>query len=71
MSYHLPDVGEESVSKVLSGFNGELSRKVIDGAHEDSISLHTEMTANRNTNKNLHEKYFKEQMWLHIIPTFS
>lgn len=60
MSYHLPDVGEESVSKVLCSFNWKLSRKVVNGAHEDSISLHTDMTANRKTNKNFHEEYFKE-----------
>lgn len=39
-SYHLPDVGEESVSEVLCGFDGELSGKVVDGAHEDPVSLH-------------------------------
>lgn len=47
MTYHLPDVGEEPVSKVLSGFDGELSGKVVDGAHEDPVPLHTAGTTGK------------------------
>lgn len=46
-SYHFPDVGEEPVSKVLCGFDGKLSGKVVDGAHEDPVSLHAAKTTSR------------------------
>lgn len=40
VSHHLPEVGEEPVSEVLRGSDGELSGKVVDGAHEDPVALH-------------------------------
>lgn len=44
MSYHLPDVREQPVSKVLCGFDGQLSGQVVNGAHEDPVALHTART---------------------------
>ena len=39
-TYHLPDVGEEPVSEVLCGLDGELGREVVDGTHKDPVPLH-------------------------------
>lgn len=41
ISYHLPDVREQPVPKILSCLNGHLGRQVIDGAHENAITFHT------------------------------
>lgn len=46
-SYHLPDVGEETVTKILCGFYWQLSRKVVNGAHENPVSLHAAGTTNK------------------------
>lgn len=46
-SYHLPDVGEETVTKILCGFDWQLSRKVVNGAHENPVSLHAAGTTNK------------------------
>lgn len=65
--YHLPDVGEESVAKVLRGFDGELSGKVVDGAHEDPVPLHAAGTTSTTlvtgaANANSHPARGPEQM---------
>lgn len=71
-SYHLPDVGEESVSKILSGFNGELRGKVVNGAHEDPVSLDTAGTRDKmlfdcNTKCNTNNSFFWQQLFLWIL----
>ncbi len=44
LSYHLPDVREQPVPKILSRLNGQLGGQVINGAHENAIPFHTAQT---------------------------
>lgn len=48
ISYHLPDVREQPVTKILSRLNRQLGRKIIDGAHENAVTFHAaEIHANQ------------------------
>lgn len=44
LSYHLPDVREQPVPKILSRLNGQLGGQVINGAHENAIPFHAAQT---------------------------
>lgn len=44
LSYHLPDVREQPVPKILSRLNRQLGGQVINGAHENAITFHTAQT---------------------------
>lgn len=40
ISYHLPNVREQPVTKILSRLNRQLGGQVIDGAHENAVTFH-------------------------------
>lgn len=70
LSYHLPNVREELISKVVRGFNGKLSRKIVNGAHENPVSFHT---AGEKTKHNFycyrlkHSSFVRHMSFRHIL----